>query len=209
MLTPAITHLGTASNGASRARVKRFVRPRRLHRPTTHRAKAFLAAVTFALIAAVPGPAFAYTRNNLLQGQSLFQGYPGYDYLVSSNGTYTLIMQCDGNLVEYGPRGLGPNHAIWDTETHYSNCVSSPRYTLDMQLNDGNLVVNDHWYGRALWNSRTNEVGNPMKFLELRNDGHLVIVRNQYPVGVVWDNTWGPGKPGVSNLNLGHYFGGL
>lgn len=89
-------------------------------------------------------------------GQQLSAGQKTY----SPDGHYVLIMQTDGNLVEYSwPRPL------WATGT------SRPATNLEMQ-SDGNLVL----YGPghvALWASGTN--GHPGSYLQVQNDGNLVV----------------------------------
>ncbi|HEX5593817.1 MAG TPA: hypothetical protein VFX35_10765 [Solirubrobacterales bacterium] len=83
------------------------------------------------------------------------------DYLQSSDAHYRLIMQGDGNLVEYvGARPL------WASDT-----VGHPGAWAVMQ-GDGNLVV----YGpddKALWNSMT--MGNSGARLAMQPDGNLVV----------------------------------
>lgn len=83
------------------------------------------------------------------------------DYLQSSDAHYRLVMQGDGNLVEY----IG-GRALWETDT-----VGHPGARAVMQ-GDGNLVV----YGpndEALWNAQT--VGHPGAHLALQPDGNLVV----------------------------------
>ena len=65
--------------------------------------------------------------------------------IYSPNGQYQLIMQGDGNLVEYGPGG----QVIWDAATN-----GNPGAYATMQ-GDGNLVVYSS-AGAALWWSGTN-----------------------------------------------------
>jgi hypothetical protein len=81
----------------------------------------------------------------------------------SPDGQYQLIMQGDGNLVEYGPGG----QAIWDSVTY-----GNPGASAVMQ-GDGNLVVYSA-AGTALWNSGT--YGNPGASLVLDDGGTLEIV---------------------------------
>ncbi len=78
--------------------------------------------------------------------------------LYSSNVQYQLIMQGDGNLVEYGPGG----QVIWDSGTN----GNSGAYAI-MQT-DGNLVVHSAT-GQVLWNSGT--YGNYGAYLRLQNNG--------------------------------------
>lgn len=104
--------------------------------------------------------------HSLAGGQKLKAGQA----IWSPNGSYELLMQTNGNLVEYGPSG-----AIWATATPASgNHVT-------MQT-DGNLVVYTSG-GAPLWQSGTG--GNSGTFaLRLQNDGNLVIYG--VPGGAIW-----------------------
>ena len=82
----------------------------------------------------------------------------------SLNGSYELLMQTNGNLVEYGPSG-----AVWATGTP----ASGHRATMQT---DGNFVVYTSG-GTALWQSGTG--GNSGTFvLSLQNNGNLVLKHN-------------------------------
>src|SRR5262249_57785461 len=88
----------------------------------------------------------------------------------SPNGQYQLVMQGDGNLVEYGPGG----QVIWHAGTN-----GNPGAYATMQ-GDGNLVVYSP-AGTALWNSGTN--GHPGASLVLDDGGTLEII---YLGIVIW-----------------------
>jgi hypothetical protein len=82
----------------------------------------------------------------------------------SSNGSYELLMQTNGNLVEYGPSG-----AIWATGTPSSGAYAA------MQT-DGNFVVYTSG-GAPLWQSGTG--GSSGSFvLTVETNGYLVITDN-------------------------------
>lgn len=81
--------------------------------------------------------------------------------LVSQDGRYVLVMQGDGNLVEYAPG----NRAIWSSGTSAANSVA-------LMQRDGNFVVIAPG-NRAVWSTRTS--GNPGADLELQNDANLVV----------------------------------
>lgn len=95
-------------------------------------------------------------RADVPVGQRLSPGAKTY----SPDGHYVLIMQDDGNLVEYAwPRPL------WASNTN------RPGTDLEMQ-GDGNLVL----YGPghvAVWASNTD--GHPGAYLQVQNDGNLVV----------------------------------
>jgi hypothetical protein len=95
--------------------------------------------------------------------------------LLSTDGRFALIMQADGNLVEYAS-GRG---AVWASNTFRSNSI------LKMQ-DDGNLVVIAPG-NVPVWASGTN--GNRNAVLELQNDGNAVV----YAPGHV--ARWGSGVP--------------
>jgi hypothetical protein len=81
--------------------------------------------------------------------------------LVSPNGQYVLVMQGDGNLVEYAPG----NRPIWASGTNVRDSV------VRMQ-GDGNVVIIAPG-NRPVWSTGTN--GNPGATLELQTDANLVV----------------------------------
>jgi hypothetical protein len=91
----------------------------------------------------------------------------------SPNGQYTLKMQTDGNLVEYGPDGT----ALWASGTYGTG--SSNHVTMQT---DGNLVIYTS-AGTALWASGTGGHSGSAPTLDLQNDSNLVIYS---AVGVLW-----------------------
>ncbi|HEV2813913.1 MAG TPA: hypothetical protein VGW10_11735 [Solirubrobacteraceae bacterium] len=93
------------------------------------------------------------------------------DYLVSDDGRYRLVMQLDGNLVEYGPTG-----PVWSSGT------SSQGARAVMQL-DGNLVIYSAG-GTPLWS--TNTSGRGESRLVVQNDGNLVIYGPNGPTWSRW-----------------------
>ena len=146
-------------SGALRSRVARL--PRRA------RAAAFLAAAAAALAGSAAGlaaPAQASQPPSVLTaGQTLSAG----GELVSPNGAYVLLMQTDGNLVEYGPAG-----PMWSSNTPGSGASNR----LVMQT-DGNLVMYTASGGVPF---ATGEVGSGSNdYLAVQNDGNVV----QYATG--------------------------
>lgn len=79
--------------------------------------------------------------------------------LRSPNGSYTLVMQGDGNLVEYGPSG-----ATWSTGGGDANHV--------VMQSDGNLVSRNA-AGTPRWDSGSWGTGGTV--LAVQDDGNLVI----------------------------------
>jgi NlpC/P60 family len=125
-----------------------------------------MAAVLAAAVAALAGWAFALAApasasqppSTLTAGQTLTAG----SSLVSPNGAFSLQMQTDGNLVEYGPGG-----AMWSSNTPGSG--GSNR--LVMQT-DGNLVMYTASGGVPF---ATGEVGSgSADYLAVQNDGNVV-----------------------------------
>lgn len=118
------------------------------------------------------GPAWA-ASSSLVNGN---HGGPSEltagQYKMSPNDQYKLIMQTDGNLVEYNSAGT----PIWASGTAGTG---SNNY-VNMQ-SDGNLVVYNSV--RALWASGTaGHTGSTFTF-DVQNDGNLVIY---WPNGVLW-----------------------
>ena len=99
--------------------------------------------------------------STLFPGQSLLPGQS----LKSDNMLHTLIMQTDGNAVLYNSQ----SQPLWSTNT---GGLIEPRDFI-MQT-DGNLVLYDT-SGQPHWASKTE--GNPSAFLNVQDDGNLVVYR--------------------------------
>jgi Cysteine-rich secretory protein family len=100
--------------------------------------------------------------STLFPGQSLTPGQS----LKSDNQLHTLIMQPDGNVVLYNSQ----SRPLWSTNT--GRGMIDPRGFV-MQT-DGNLVLYDT-SGQPRWTSHTE--GNPGAFLNVQDDGNLVVYR--------------------------------
>jgi len=131
-------------------------RPRRGICRTAATATAGVAVAAMAFTG-VATPVFAGAEtNNLQQNEQLNPG----QRLVTSNGI-VLVMQGDGNLVEYAPG----NRPVWASNTNRAGSV------LRMQ-GDGNLVVIAPG-NVPVWSTGTG--GNAGAGLELQTDGNAVI----------------------------------
>jgi cell wall-associated NlpC family hydrolase len=135
---------------------------------TTKTLRAFVAAVAvaggIATTATVVAPAYA-ASSSLAAGQQLNVGQTLYA------GSYRVVMQSDGNLVEYD----GNNSAVWSSHTQGSGAFAA------MQ-GDGNFVI--YSGARAvLWVSATAPTSSDV--FQLQSDGNIVI----YSAGrAVWDS---------------------
>jgi len=116
--------------------------------------------------------------STLFPGQSLLPGQS----LKSDNGLYTLTMQSDGNVVLRDSAST----PLWRTGTGGGQFV--PRDFI-MQT-DGNLVLYDT-SGQARWNSKT--PGNPGAFLNVQDDGNLVVYRAGSATETVGNSLWSSG----------------
>ena len=94
----------------------------------------------------------------LYAGQTLQQG----QYLTSSNGQYQLIMQGDGNLVEYMQ-----GHALWNSGT------SGHAGAYAVMQGDGNLVV--YQGSTPLWNAGTGGHLTGNYYLAVQSDANVVV----------------------------------
>ena len=94
--------------------------------------------------------------------------------LKSPSGAFRLVMQSDGNLVEYTKSGT----AVWSTGT------ASPGSLLRMQ-SDGNLVLSDT-SSHPLWSSATS--GHTSAYLSLLDSGQLTVNTANTPL-------WTAGNP--------------
>jgi len=108
--------------------------------------------------------------DTLLRGQSLSAG----QFLRSQNGVYTLIMQGDGNLVQYNSAG----QPLWHTSTYGSGAVVA------VLQYDGNFVL----YrpdGVPVWH--TNTWGTAADRLIVQDDSNIVLYG---PNGEVYWHVW-------------------
>lgn len=101
--------------------------------------------------------------------------------LRSPSGTYTFIMQTDGNAVVYGPKG-----ALWAT---------GKRGNLLAMQSDGNLVLYSA-SGPATWSTGT--TGNSGATLKLGDDGRLSVVSSGGAVR--WNSPADPATALPANL---------
>jgi hypothetical protein len=106
-------------------------------------------------ISAPPPPASEPTT--LFGGQTLGAGAR----LVSDDGQYVLVMQGDGNLVEYAPGG----RPVWATGTNVPGTVL-------INQSDGNMVLVAPG-GQPVWATGTD--GNPDSVRVLQNDANVVV----------------------------------
>ena len=133
-------------------------------RRTRRRVRATLSGVAVAVVllatgavaaAAAPAPAVW----SLLPGQELTVG----QQLTSPSGRFILVMQGDGNLVEYDTIG---NRAVWSSGTYGSKATFLAVQT------DRNLVLYTAADKPVWW---TGTVGAGTATLDLQNDGNLVL----------------------------------
>lgn len=104
-----------------------------------------------------PAPPPAPATNRLQPGQTLQPG----QRLASPNGQYALVMQNDGNLVEYASGG----RPVWASNT------SGNAGTILINQSDGNVVLVAPG-NRPIWSTRTS--GNPGTVLVIQDDANLV-----------------------------------
>jgi len=152
---PPSVPLRGAHGGPSLARGFRWVR-----------AAALLGAATAALLGpavTLAAPASAGLPPSVLAaGQTLSAG----SSLASPNGSFSLQMQTDGNLVEYGPSG-----ALWSSNTGGSG--TSNRLTMQA---DGNLVM---YTSSGAVPFATGEAGSGSgDYVTVQNDGNVVQYGN-------------------------------
>ena len=118
-----------------------------------------------------------------------------FSELLSSNGQYSLIMQGDGNLVEYGENGS----PIWASGSYG---IGTAPYKVIMQ-GDGNLVIYQA-DGGWTWATRTYGEGVAPYTLMLQDNGTLVIEDSMgaviFKTGPVIQTT--PAKPGWTDWQL-------
>ena len=120
-----------------------------------------------------PKTAFGATQSGLSPGQELGVGQQLQD------GPFILVMQGDGNLVEYVSEPNGQLYALWATGT-----VGNPGAVAVMQ-SDGNLVV--YLNGRPLWDTGT--YGHPGAAFIVWTNGSLFISDSS---GLLWGVGPGP-----------------
>ncbi len=109
--------------------------------------------------------------DTLANGQTLGSG----GCIASTDQTYALVMQTDGNLVLYYQSQADP---LWNSNTEGNAGAYAVMQT------DGNLVVYPANGGSALWSSGTN--GTPNATLVMQDDGNAVVYGNslgEQPLG--------------------------
>lgn len=99
----------------------------------------------------------ATPTNSLSSGQQLTSNQS----ITSSNGSYRLVLQGDGNLVMYSKNG-----AVWSTATDHRPVVRA------VMQGDGNFVLYDS-AGKAYWSSRTDHHSDSIVMIQ--DDGHTVV----------------------------------
>ncbi|WP_051943003.1 hypothetical protein [Streptacidiphilus rugosus] len=108
-----------------------------------------VAALTAVMLGggATSASAHAY-ESQLVKGEYLGAG----DYiqrLTLTGGDFTLIMQSDGNLVEYRDEASYGRKVCWASNTRYHGG------THVVYQNDGNFVMYPDWSTKAVWSSNT------------------------------------------------------
>ena len=96
--------------------------------------------------------------------------------LLSTNGTWELIMQSDGNLVLYRRANM---HPTWSTKTNGKDVMRA------IMQADGNFVLYT-FAGAPVWASNT--AGKNGSFLIMQDDGNLVIYQPDVPVWATGTN---------------------
>ncbi|MGY0231882.1 hypothetical protein [Longispora urticae] len=145
----------------------------------------------------------------LTAGQSLAAGQS----VATANGQYRLVMQADGNLVQF--TGDADPRALWS-----SNTAGHPGATAVLQR-DGNLVVRGA-DGAALWNSGTGGRPDGDHVLAVQSDANLVVyaaggaalwstgrTNGLLPAGSTLRPGWSLRAPGGRGLLLMHEDGTL
>ncbi len=138
---------------------------------------AVLAFVVLLLMGFVvaPGAAFGSTQAGLSPGQELGVGQELQD------GPFIVVMQGDGNLVEYVSEPNGQLYALWNSGTW-----DNPGAVAVMQT-DGNLVV--YLNGSPLWDSGT--YGHPGAGFILWTNGAIFVADSS---GLLWGVGQGPAE---------------
>lgn len=130
---------------------------------------------TWATNTAVKTFATSSTGSGIIgSGRRLYAG----DAVSSGNGTYSLIMQSDGNLVLYN---VLKGSALWNTKT-YGTGMSGVKAKLQT---DGNFIVTDGADTKALFATWTQMY--PSSFGAVQDDGNFVIY-SPY-MGVTWQTS--------------------
>jgi hypothetical protein len=127
----------------------------------------------------IPNAAFGSTQAGLSPGQELGIGQQLQD------GPFIVVMQTDGNLVEYVSEPNGQFYAVWDSGTW-----GHPGAFAIMQT-DGNLVI--YLNGAPLWNTGT--YGHPGAGFVLWVNGAIFIAGSS---GLLWGVGQGPALPGFA-----------
>jgi hypothetical protein len=133
------------------------------------------------------------TSQSANRGNTLFAGQylsPG-QYLVSTDVRSALIMQADGNLVDYALGG----QVLWQSHT-----ANRPIKFAVMQ-SDGNFVIY-FTDGSIPWSAATST---PIWYkggtnITLQNDGNLVMYNSASPPAATWATSWDYGTTIAANV---------
>jgi hypothetical protein len=153
------------------------------------------------IIAAFGGLAFQTHTNDVnAQSATLYSGATLHKgFAIQTGNDHVLVMQWDNNLVLYNPSGT----PIWATGSWncdgfgnqlLSDCTGVN--TLTMQ-SDGNLVLSDYdLFGNPgiYWDSATG--GNPGAFLNVQDDGNLVVYQYGSTTETANNALWASGTYG-------------
>jgi surface antigen len=126
-----------------------------------------------------------YRGNRLTEGLTLAVG----DYLLSADRRFKLVMQGDGNLVEYE---VAAGRALWASSTFGSGAYAALQ-------GDGNFVV--YQGGQARWASNTAQF--PDVQVHLQNDGNVVAYSQGLPAWAARDGYLGGRLAGGWRLDPG------
>ncbi len=127
-------------------------------------------------------PPGIYNKNELYSGttQGVLQTN---QQLTSPNGNFFLIMQNDGNLVEYRSNTdpVRPGSVVW--ASHSSSILGNRNYQAILNAN-GSLMITPN--NVTIWNPQSGGKGTSPYVLILSNDGNLQILDS---TGLpLWDN---------------------
>lgn len=138
-------------------------------------------------------PGVGTTAPSANRGSSLSAGqylYPG-QYLASPDLRSALVLQSDGNLVDYALGGK----VLWQSGT------SGRQVKYAKMQSDGNFVLY-FTDGRAPWSAETStSVWRPGGTrITLQSDGNLVIYNGASPAAATWASSWDSGTLITANV---------
>lgn len=144
---------------------------------------------------------FDYPTDTILAGQRLMAGKELVSSISDTNhstGIFRLVMQLDGNLVQYPLQVSGPSYAYWNTRTY----TAGNNVTLNLDP-DGHLyLLNSTGASINVLNAGNASVTNTIYLLRFDSDGILRLYSHGLDQKQNWSTVWSSSSDKCDPLGL-------